>query len=103
MATLDPTAAASTISTSMSRGDAMLALHDLSAARRYYELAAKVGSADAALALGRTYDPTSMGRSGAVSVQPDATLAAEWYRRAAIMGSSEAEVALRNLGRRQSN
>ncbi len=103
LATLDPTAAASTISTSMSRGDAMLALHDLSAARRYYELAAKVGSADAALALGRTYDPTSMVRSGAVSVQPDATLAAEWYRRAAIMGSSEAEVALRNLGRRQSN
>lgn len=102
-ATLDPAAAASTISTSMSRGDAMLALHDLSAARRYYELAAKVGSADAALALGRTYDPTSMVRSGAVSVQPDATLAAEWYRKATIMGSSEAEVALRNLGRRQSN
>lgn len=102
-ATLDPAAAARTISTSMSRGDAMLALHDLSAARRYYELAAKVGSADAALALGRTYDPTSMVRSGAVSLQPDATLAAEWYRKAAILGSSEAETALRNLSRQQSN
>ncbi len=88
---------------SMSRGDAMLALHDLSAARRYYELAAKAGSADAALALGRTYDPTSMVRSGAVSLQPDARLAAEWYRKAAILGSSEAETALRNLGRQQSN
>ena len=101
--TLDPAAAARTISTSMSRGDAMLALHDLSAARRYYELAAKAGSADAALALGRTYDPTSMVRSGAESLQPDATLAAEWYRKAADLGSSEAETALRSLGRQQFN
>ena len=102
-ATLDPAAAATTISTSMSRGDAMLALHDLSAARRYYELAAKAGSADAALSLGKTYDPTSMVRSGAVSLRPDATLAAEWYRKAANLGSSEAGTALRNLGRQQSN
>ena len=102
-ATQAPAAVARTIGTSMSRGDAMLGLHDLSAARRYYELAAKAGSADAALALGRTYDPTSMVRSGAVSLQPDATLAAEWYRKAADLGSSEAGTALRNLGRQQSN
>lgn len=102
-ATLDTAAAARTISTSMSRGDAMLALHDLSAARRYYELAAKAGSADAALALGRTYDPTTMVRSGAVSLRPDAMLAAEWYRTAANLGSSDAGPALRNLDRQQSN
>lgn len=102
-ATPDPAAAARTISTSMSRGDAMLALHDLSAARRYYELAATAGSAEAALALGRTYDPTSLVRSGAVSAQPDATLAYDWYRKAATLGSSEAEGALRNLGHQQPN
>lgn len=102
-ATPDPAAAARTIGTSMSRGDAMLALHDLSAARRYYELAAAAGSAEAALALGRTYDPTSLVRSGAVSAQPDATLAYDWYRKAATLGSSEAEVALRRLGHQQPN
>ncbi len=102
-ATPDPAAAAKTISTSMSRGDAMLALHDLSAARRYYELAAAAGSAEAALALGRTYDPTSLVRSGAVSAQPDATLAYDWYRKAATLGSSEAEGALHNLGHQQPN
>lgn len=86
----------------ISRAQAMLVLHDLSAARRYYELAANAGSADAALELGRTYDPLSSVRSGAVSAQANATLAVEWYRKAASLGLSEGDVALRNLDRQQS-
>ena len=101
--TLETVAASRIISASISRGDAMLALHDLSAARRYYELAANAGSADAALALGRTYDPTSLVRSGSVSAQSNGVLAAEWYRKAASLGSTEAGASLRNLGRQQSN
>ena len=101
LATPDPLATARTISTAISRGEAMLALHDLSAARRYYELAANAGSADAALALGRTYDPSSLVRAGAVSAQADATLAAEWYSKAAALGLSEGDIALRSLSRQQ--
>lgn len=97
----DQASASRLIGMALGRGDAMLALHDLSAARRYYELAAGAGSANAALVLGRTYDPTSMIRSAAVSGQPDKTLAVQWYRRAAALGSSDAEMSLRNLERQQ--
>lgn len=91
------------VSTALSRGEAMLAIHDLSAARRYYELAANAGSASGALALGRTYDPTSLVRSEAVSAQPDGTLAVLWYRKAVALGSNDAERSLRNLERQQKN
>lgn len=97
----DPAAMSRLAGTALGRGDAMLAAHDVSAARLYYELAADAGSADAALALGRTYDPTSLIRSAAVSAQPDKTLAARWYRRAAILGSDDAERSLRNLERQR--
>ena len=39
------------------RGDAMLELGDIPAARRFYKRAAKFGSAEAAAAMGATYDP----------------------------------------------
>ena len=81
----------------LSRGEAMLALGDISAARLLYERAASIGSARAATALGKTYDPaflTSIQVSGLV---PSRAAAALWYRKGAEMGDAEAADRLARL------
>jgi TPR repeat protein len=80
------------------RGAAMLAVGDVSAARLLFERAAEGGSAAAALAAGRTYDPQTLAAIGAFGIPADPAAAARWYRRAAELGDAEAEVALRRLG-----
>lgn len=79
------------------RGDQMLAIGDISAARLLYERAAAAGSGAAALALGRTYDPAAMAQLGARGLRPDPETAAAWYRRAQALGEQEAEPLLRAL------
>lgn len=66
----------------MRRGDALLALGDISGARRFYERAAEAGSAEAAMAAGRTHDPAALAAMGASGIRPDPDAAAAWYRRA---------------------
>jgi TPR repeat protein len=80
-----------------SRGDAMLAIKDISAARKFYDYAANGGSARAAMALAETYDPAFLTQLGAVGVRPDPALAANWYRTAAALGAPDAEVRLHTL------
>jgi hypothetical protein len=72
------------------RGDAMLDHRDISAARKFYEFAANAGSARAAVALARTYDPAFTAQLGEVGLRPDPGLAAVWYRKAAELGGSPA-------------
>ena len=83
----------------MRRGDAMLALRDISAARKLYESAADAGSAAGATALARTYDPGYLPNLGVVGLQPDPASAAVWYRKAAALGDRDAETRLRTLAR----
>ena len=84
----------------LSRGDAMLGLQDVSAARRLYERAADAGSAEAALALAGTYDPAQ--RSGKQwDTEANKPLAAAWYRRAETLGAKEAAGRLKQLGAEQ--
>lgn len=68
------------------RGDEMLAVKDISAARKYYEYAAEAGSARAALAIARTYDPIFLSQWQTVGLKPDPALATAWYRKAAALG-----------------
>lgn len=75
----------------MARGDAYLAAGDLASARLFYERAADAGNADAALMVGRTFDPTVLAQSGLRGVRGDNAKAATWYRRAAALGAPEAE------------
>jgi TPR repeat protein len=79
------------------RGDAMIAIRDISAARKLYELAANAGSARAASALGKTYDPAGLRQLGAIGLRPNPGLAALWYRRAEAMGDPDAEARLNSL------
>jgi hypothetical protein len=79
------------------RGDQMLAIKDVSAARRLYEYAANAGSARAAAALARTFDPSFLSRLGVVGLKPDPALAAVWYGKAVALGDRDADALLRNL------
>jgi hypothetical protein len=100
-ATTPPTAQEQSMAaTYASRGDAMLAIKDISAARKFYEYAASGGSARAAMALAGTYDPAVLTQLGAVGVRPDPALAANWYRTAAALGDPDAEVRLHALSTR---
>lgn len=81
----------------VSRGDAMLVIKDISAARKFYEYAANAGSARAAAALAETYDPGFMNQLGTLGLSPDSAVAADWYRKAAALGNRTAEVRLQTL------
>ena len=74
------------------RGHEMAAVGDLSAARLLFRRAAEGGSAEAAYALGRTYDPSVM--TGLWQSQADGAEATQWYRRAAAAGDAAAKAAL---------
>jgi TPR repeat protein len=81
-----------------SRALDMLALGDISAARLLYRRAAALGSAQAATALGRTYDPAYLAATKATGIQPDSDAAAAWYSRGAALGDPEAANRLASLG-----
>ena len=82
-----------------SRGDEMLAIKDISAARKLYEHAANGGSARAATVLAKTYDSAFLSQLGAVGVRPDPALAEVRYRTAAALGDPDAEARLRTLSK----
>ncbi|TMK24361.1 MAG: hypothetical protein E6G69_18905 [Alphaproteobacteria bacterium] len=63
---------------------------DVVAARRFYELAANAGDAQAALRLGQTYDPAFLAQIQFRVVRPDASAAAYWYQKADKLGAPEA-------------
>jgi hypothetical protein len=81
----------------IARGKDLLNDGDFAAARLLFERAANAGSADAALALGSTYDPLFIKRLGAVAVTPDLVKARKWYQFAADHGSAAASLQLANL------
>ena len=72
------------------RGNEFIANGDLAAARLLLRRAAEAGSAEAALALGATFDPVVMQRLGAIGTAPDSAQARQWYQRAAELGSNAA-------------
>src|SRR6266446_3166825 len=79
---------AETIVALIKRGDELLRIGDISAARLAYERAAAGGSARAMTALRITYDPSFF--NNARGIRPDPAMAAEWYRKAATLGDAAA-------------
>jgi hypothetical protein len=76
--------------TLLSRGDTMLTLGNVSAARMLYQRAADAGVGVAALKLAETYDPVFLAARELRGVKPDPVAAEAWYRRAAELGDVEA-------------
>jgi hypothetical protein len=98
-----PTAAAQIESTRIAellkRGNDLIAAGDVAAARPLLKQAADAGSADAALALGATFDPVEIEKLRKRNVSPDIAIASTWYAKAYDLGSIHAPERLKRLGR----
>jgi hypothetical protein len=85
--------------TLLARGRTYLANGDVSAARLALRRAAESGDAQAALALGGTFDPLVLRSLGVVGVAADPAQARVWYQKAAELGSRDAPQRLDQLAR----
>lgn len=74
----------------MKQGQQLIAAGDVATARTVLQRAADAGDADAAMALGGTYDPNVLARLGVVGVSAEAEKARSWYQKAETLGSPDA-------------
>jgi hypothetical protein len=74
----------------LKRGKDLFAAGDLAAARLVLRRAAEANNAEAALALGATYDPVVLRQLKVYGFTADASMARSWYEKAAELGSSAA-------------
>ncbi|HML12622.1 MAG TPA: hypothetical protein VK456_04910 [Xanthobacteraceae bacterium] len=74
----------------LKRGQQLAASGDIAAARLTLRPAAEAHNAQAALALGATYDPIVLHSLGIFGVTPDVAQARSWYEKAKAYGSAEA-------------
>jgi hypothetical protein len=81
----------------IAHGQKMVDVGYLPGARGYFQRAAEAGSADAAYALGTTYDPGFINDSGAQGIKGDVAEARSWYERARELGSQAAQEKLKEL------
>lgn len=73
---------------------------DILKAREFYEQAVQTGNAEAALAMGRSFDPSYFDRLERRTGEPDPAKAFEWYREAMNAGLDRAaQVRIENLRR----
>lgn len=75
----------------LAEAHAALARGDVEAARHLLRGLADLGNAEAALALGSTYDPVNIARSGLANAEADRAQAKRWYRRALELAQSARE------------
>jgi len=93
--------ASSTERALLERGDAMLRLGDVSAARMLFVRAAELGIGIAALKVADTYDPAFLAEHNLRGIKADPVEAETWYRKAQAMGEPQAEEHLKSLERRR--
>jgi hypothetical protein len=71
---------------------------DILEARQFYQRAVVFGDPEAALAMGRSYDPIYFARIDKKNAEPDAAKAFDWYRKAMDAGAAQtAMVRIENL------
>jgi hypothetical protein len=81
----------------IAHGNKMVEVGYVAGARSYFKRAAEAGSADAALALGTTYDPGFLAEIGARGIKPEPDEARSWYERAKLLGHKDADSRLVTL------
>jgi hypothetical protein len=84
----------------LKRGKDLIATGDLAAARLVLRRAVEANDAEAALALGATYDPLVLRQLKVYGFTPDAAMARSWYEKAAELGSAAAPRRLEMLTER---
>ena len=72
------------------QGEQFIAAGDVVTARIVFQRAAEAGDADAALALGATYDPIVLANLGVAGLGANVEKARIWYQKAENLGSTEA-------------
>jgi hypothetical protein len=82
----------------LARGDRLVEQGDIIGARTVYQRAAELGSGEAALALGATYDPNRLRSLGVLGLVGNKERAGQWYLRASQLGRPEAKDRLTALG-----
>ncbi len=95
--TPSPAAQVAPVSVLLRRGEDLLFLGDVAAARLFFKRAAMLGSAQASKQVAKTYDPQFLFRIGAVGIRSDVAQAREWYKQAAARGDAEAAAKLTAL------
>jgi TPR repeat protein len=78
-------------------GDKLMGLGDLSAARQFYAKALDQGLTEAALKLGKTYDPMVFEEKNVQGMKPDASMAMKYYLQAQASGVGGAAEAISTL------
>ncbi len=86
----------------VTRGKQLFDSGDVAAARLLFERAADGGNAQAAYALGETFDPTRLMEKGILGLSGNPDKAREWYKRAEQQGVSEASSRLQILSAKPS-
>jgi hypothetical protein len=81
----------------LGRGNDFIKTGDFAGARILLQRAAESGSAEAALMLGKTYDPLFIQEVGALGIQADTARCRQWYQKAAELGSEAAAQRLAKL------
>jgi hypothetical protein len=81
------------------RGQEYLRMGDIVSARLVLRRAANAGNAQAALALGATFDPSVLAELGVLGFAPDLAQARTWYQRALELGSTDARRYIERLAK----
>ena len=84
----------------MKQGEQFIAAGDVVTTRIVFQRAAEAGDANAAMALGATYDPTVLAKLGVAGLGADVEKARTWYQKAESLGSTEATRRLAILANR---
>jgi hypothetical protein len=84
----------------MRQGEKFIASGDVVTARIVFQRAAEAGDADAAVALGATYDPIVLANLGVAGLSANVEKARIWYQKAESLGSTEATRRLAILANR---
>jgi hypothetical protein len=84
----------------MNQGQQFIAAGDVVTARNVFQRAAEAGDADAAVALGGTFDPIAFAKLGVAGLRADVEKARTWYQKAESLGSAEATRRLAILANR---
>jgi hypothetical protein len=79
------------------KGEARLGNGDVIGARMFFKKAADAGDAQAANAMGATYDPDLFSSMRVQGMRPDVEMARQWYRRAMELGSKDSLERLERL------
>jgi hypothetical protein len=95
---IDAAASKDQIKDLLAKADRLIAKGDIVGARALYQRATELGSAQAALALGGTYDPNRLWSLGVLGLAGNRDRARQWYQRAGELGSAEAKARLTALG-----